>query len=43
MDLARTEVDRALKLAPNYAEAKHLLEHLKNAKGTDKKPGGGAQ
>jgi Tfp pilus assembly protein PilF/TolB-like protein len=42
MGLARTEVDKALKLAPNYSEAKQLLEHLKNAKGTDKKPGGGA-
>lgn len=34
--LARTELERALKLAPNYAEAKQLLEHLKAAK-----PGGG--
>jgi len=34
-DLARTELERALKLAPNYAEAKQLLEHLKAAK-----PGG---
>lgn len=41
-DLARAEVERALKLAPNYAEAKQLLEHLQNAKATDKKPGGGA-
>ena len=31
-DLARTELERALKLAPNYAEAKQLLEHLKSAK-----------
>ena len=30
--LARTEVERALKLAPNYAEAKQLLEHLQNGK-----------
>jgi Tfp pilus assembly protein PilF/TolB-like protein len=37
-DLARTEVERALKLAPNYAEAKQLLEHLQNSK-----PHGGAQ
>ena len=37
-DLARTEVERSLKLAPNYAEAKQLLEHLQNSK-----PNGGAQ
>ena len=37
-DLARAEVQRALKLAPNYSEAKQLLEHLPKAK-----PGGGAQ
>jgi tetratricopeptide (TPR) repeat protein len=37
-DLARTEVERAVKLAPNYAEAKKLLEHLQNSK-----PNGGAQ
>jgi tetratricopeptide (TPR) repeat protein len=37
-DLARAEVQRALKLAPNYAEAKQLLEHLQNSK-----PSGGAQ
>jgi Tfp pilus assembly protein PilF len=42
-DLARTEVEKALKLAPNYAEAKQLLEHLRNSKPTEKKPGGGAQ
>jgi Tfp pilus assembly protein PilF len=41
-DLARTEVERALKLAPNYAEAKQLLEHLQNSKPAEKKPGGGA-
>jgi len=34
-DLARTELDRALKLAPNYAEAKQLRDHLKSTK-----PGG---
>ncbi len=34
-DLARTELERALKLAPNYAEAKQLLGHLSGAK-----PGG---
>src|SRR5258706_2700792 len=37
-DLARTEVQRALKLAPNYSEAKQLLEHLPKSK-----PSGGAQ
>src|SRR6267143_4959217 len=37
-DLARAEVQRALKLAPNYSEAKQLLEHLQNSK-----PHGGAQ
>ena len=41
-DLARAEVDRALKLAPNYSEAKLLLEHLQNSKPSGKKPGGGA-
>jgi tetratricopeptide (TPR) repeat protein len=34
-DLARAEVQRALQLAPNYSEAKQLLEHLQ-------KPSGGA-
>lgn len=34
-DLARVEVERALKLAPNYAEAKQLQQHLNGAK-----PGG---
>jgi len=42
-DLARAEVEKALKLAPNYAEAKQLLEHLQTSKPTEKKPGGGAQ
>lgn len=42
-DLARAEVQKALKLAPNYAEAKQLLEHLQNYKASEKKPGGGAQ
>jgi predicted Zn-dependent protease len=37
-DLARAEVQRALKLAPNYNEAKQLLEHLQSPK-----PSGGAQ
>jgi len=37
-DLARAEVQRALKLAPNYPEAKELLQHLQSGK-----PSGGAQ
>lgn len=37
-DLARTEVEKAIKLAPNYPEAKELLEHLEKSK-----PAGGAQ
>ncbi|HEV2194801.1 MAG TPA: tetratricopeptide repeat protein [Candidatus Acidoferrum sp.] len=40
-DLARTEAEKALKLAPNYAEAKQLLDHLQNSKAAAKKPGGG--
>jgi len=40
--LARAEVQKALKLAPNYAEAKQLLDNLKNFKPSGKKPGGGA-
>lgn len=36
-DLARTELERALKLAPNYAEAKQLLGHLQGAKPADAK------
>jgi len=39
-ELAREEAGRALKLAPNYAEAKQLLERLQNAKPAQKKPGG---
>ena len=35
VDLARTELERVLKLAPNYTEAKVLLDHLQNSK-----PGG---
>jgi Tfp pilus assembly protein PilF/TolB-like protein len=42
-DLARAEVEKALKLAPNYAEAKQLLDHLQNSKPSEKKPRGGAQ
>src|ERR1700726_1121783 len=30
--MARTEVEHALKLAPNYSEAKQLLEYLQNGK-----------
>jgi tetratricopeptide (TPR) repeat protein len=37
-DLARAEVEKAVKLAPNYAEARELLEHLDRSKST-----GGAQ
>jgi tetratricopeptide (TPR) repeat protein/TolB-like protein len=33
-DLARVEVEKAVKLAPNYAEAKELLEHLDRSKST---------
>jgi len=36
--LARAEVEKAVKLAPNYAEARQLLEHLEKGK-----PTGGAQ
>jgi Tfp pilus assembly protein PilF len=39
-NLARAEVEKALKLAPNYAEAKQLLEHLQNSRPAEKKPGG---
>ena len=41
-DLARAEAQKALKLAPNYTEAKQLLEHLQNSKASEKNPGGGA-
>lgn len=37
-DLARIEVEKAVKLAPNYPQAKELLEHLEK-----NKPTGGAQ
>jgi predicted Zn-dependent protease/TolB-like protein len=37
-DLARAEVQRALKLAPNYPEAKQLLAHLQNSKPSGDKP-----
>jgi Tfp pilus assembly protein PilF/TolB-like protein len=39
-DLARGEVEKALKLAPSYAEARQVLEHLQNSKPAEKKPGG---
>jgi len=38
IDLARAEVEKAIKLAPNYPEAKELLEHLEKSK-----PTGGAK
>jgi tetratricopeptide (TPR) repeat protein/TolB-like protein len=41
--LARAEVERALKLAPNYTEAKQLLEHLQNGKAAEDPPKGGPQ
>jgi tetratricopeptide (TPR) repeat protein len=41
--LARTEVERALKLAPNYAEAKQLLEHLQSGKAAEVSPKGAPQ
>jgi tetratricopeptide (TPR) repeat protein len=37
-DLARAEAEHALKLAPNYSEAKQLLEHLQNGKPGSTKP-----
>jgi len=39
--LARIEVEHALKLAPNYAEAKQLLEYLRNGKPAEVPPKGG--
>ncbi|HET9803708.1 MAG TPA: tetratricopeptide repeat protein [Candidatus Acidoferrum sp.] len=36
-DLAKQELDSALKLAPNYAEAKQLRDHLRGANGGEKK------
>ncbi len=38
--LARAEAERALKLAPNYSEAKQLLEHLPGAKAAGAPPKG---
>ena len=40
-DLARAEAEKALKLAPNYAEAKQLLDRLQNSRSPAKNPGGG--
>jgi tetratricopeptide (TPR) repeat protein/TolB-like protein len=39
--LARAEVEHALKLAPNYAEAKQLLEYLQNGKPAEVPPKAG--
>jgi tetratricopeptide (TPR) repeat protein len=38
LDMARAELERALKLAPKYPDAKELLEHLQKVK-----PSGGAK
>jgi tetratricopeptide (TPR) repeat protein len=37
-ELARAEVENAVKLAPNYAEARQLLDHLEKNKPTGGKP-----
>ena len=42
-DSARAELEKALKLAPNYAEAKQLLERLRNGKPRGPKGQGGTQ
>jgi tetratricopeptide (TPR) repeat protein len=42
-DLARAELQHALKLAPNYTEAKELLDHLQGPKSADTRPNGGTQ
>jgi len=42
-DLARAELQKALKLAPNYTEAKQLLERLQNSKSGQNKPNGGTR
>ncbi len=39
--LARTEAEKALMLAPNYSEAKQLLEHLQNGRPAAGSPKGG--
>jgi tetratricopeptide (TPR) repeat protein len=41
--LARTEAEKALMLAPNYSEAKQLLDHLHNSGSTSGAPKGGPQ
>jgi len=35
-ELARAELQKALKIAPNYSEARQLLEHLQNGNGNTK-------
>ena len=35
-DMARVELEKALKIAPNYSEARQLLEHLQNGNGKAK-------
>jgi tetratricopeptide (TPR) repeat protein len=42
-ELARAEAEKALKLAPNYSEAKQFLDHLQVSAGGKKKLGGGTQ
>jgi tetratricopeptide (TPR) repeat protein len=37
-DLAKAELARALKLAPNYSEARQLMDHLQNGKTPAAKP-----
>jgi tetratricopeptide (TPR) repeat protein len=37
-DLARAEVEKAIKIAPNYPEAKELLDHLEKSKPTGGTP-----
>ncbi len=37
-ELAKAELTKALKIAPNYTEAKQLLEHLQNGKPSAAKP-----
>jgi tetratricopeptide (TPR) repeat protein len=37
-DLARSEVEKAIKLAPNYPEARELLNHLEKSKATGGTP-----
>jgi Tfp pilus assembly protein PilF len=35
-EMAKVELTKALKIAPNYSEARQLLEHLPNGNGTAK-------